>query len=428
MTRLPNCARGGTGRGRVRGARPESGDFPEGGTYGQHNNGGLERIDGDDLAPEEEATLAAVGRLQRLGEPPAAVAPGVVAARTAGPAAVRCGGVTGGGDGGIVVTCTRRDVALGRGLLDEAGGYVRHLPLFLEQRGEPLTIGGTVYPTAHEPTDCDGVSVTGATVVVTDANNKVQTLTVNSVGNFQSSASVAAPYKASVVYKGTTLSMITAQTSGDQPCHTVDGANAPGRDAAKRNIPMRIDRTMVLYGLLLPVHSPWGASPPPPRVIRRPQRRRALVGAPATTSRSGPSPTEMASWRSASCAERSCWSTSGNLLRAVCSRSRSCRTSRSARYAKSGLKVVGISEDEGDDKELFPPRERARSEVHAGVGRGLVDSPGVRAEDQRRRSSSTCTVSFATPTSATTTAKRSRSRGRSGTFSRSSASSFTPAR
>ena len=87
-----------------------------------------------------------------------------------------------------------------------------------------LTVGGTVYPTAHEPNDCTGVSVTGATVVITDAKGNVQTLPVNSVGNFQSAAAVATPYKASVVYNGVKLSMISAQTSGDcDSCHSVTG-------------------------------------------------------------------------------------------------------------------------------------------------------------------------------------------------------------
>jgi hypothetical protein len=94
-----------------------------------------------------------------------------------------------------------------------------------------LTIGGTVYATAHDPNDCNGVNVSGATVVITDANKNVLTIAVDSVGNFLSSASVATPYTASVVYNGNSLSMLTPQTSGDcNSCHTPTGANgAPGR-------------------------------------------------------------------------------------------------------------------------------------------------------------------------------------------------------
>jgi len=97
--------------------------------------------------------------------------------------------------------------------------------------GGKLTIGGTVYPTEHEPTDCDGVNVNGATVVITDANGKVVTLAVNSVGNFDTSTAIATPYTASVTYDGQMLSMALPQTSGDcNSCHSVTGPNgAPGR-------------------------------------------------------------------------------------------------------------------------------------------------------------------------------------------------------
>jgi hypothetical protein len=96
---------------------------------------------------------------------------------------------------------------------------------------QPLTIGGTVYATPNDPNDCNGVNVTGATVVITDANKNVVTLNVNSVGNFLSSTSIATPYTASVDYNGKTLSMVTPQTNGDcNSCHTPTGANgAPGR-------------------------------------------------------------------------------------------------------------------------------------------------------------------------------------------------------
>jgi hypothetical protein len=94
-----------------------------------------------------------------------------------------------------------------------------------------LTIGGTVYPTAHEPTNCNGVSVAGASVVITDANNNVLTLTVNSAGNFYTTAQVALPFHAKVVHNGAERAMIAAQSSGDcNSCHTESGANgAPGR-------------------------------------------------------------------------------------------------------------------------------------------------------------------------------------------------------
>jgi hypothetical protein len=95
-------------------------------------------------------------------------------------------------------------------------------------------IAGTVYPTVHEPDDCNGASSTGgAKVVVTDANGTIVTLTPNAAGNFYdpSRASLVLPYHAKVVRNGLERSMSDAQTIGDcNSCHTVDGANgAPGR-------------------------------------------------------------------------------------------------------------------------------------------------------------------------------------------------------
>lgn len=43
-------------------------------------------------------------------------------------------------------------------------------------------ISGTVYPTAHEPDQCNGIG--SMNVVITDANGTDHTLAVNSVGNF----------------------------------------------------------------------------------------------------------------------------------------------------------------------------------------------------------------------------------------------------
>jgi hypothetical protein len=95
----------------------------------------------------------------------------------------------------------------------------------------PFSIGGTVYDTAHEPVDCVGVSTTGVTVVITDANSATVTLPVNSAGNFYSTQPIAAPYKAAVSYNGVTKTMHTAQTSGDcNTCHDQAGTSgAPGR-------------------------------------------------------------------------------------------------------------------------------------------------------------------------------------------------------
>jgi hypothetical protein len=92
-------------------------------------------------------------------------------------------------------------------------------------------IAGTVYATEHEPLFCDGVNVAGATVVVTGANGVVTTIPINNVGNFDSNTTIAAPFRAKVVYDGGERDMMTPQTTGAcNSCHTADGANAaPGR-------------------------------------------------------------------------------------------------------------------------------------------------------------------------------------------------------
>jgi hypothetical protein len=91
---------------------------------------------------------------------------------------------------------------------------------------------GTVYPTAHEVIDCNGVNgSTGVTVVITDNKGTSFTLTPNSVGNFTYNGALALPYRAKVVMGGKTRSMMTPQVDGNcNVCHTQSGANcAPGR-------------------------------------------------------------------------------------------------------------------------------------------------------------------------------------------------------
>jgi hypothetical protein len=103
-------------------------------------------------------------------------------------------------------------------------------------RAPRFVIAGTVYPTAHEPNECNGVdgAKTGAQVVITDANGKELTLPVNSAGNFFTESAVATPYTAEVVANGKTRAMGAAQKVGDcNSCHTQDGASgAPGRIVA----------------------------------------------------------------------------------------------------------------------------------------------------------------------------------------------------
>ena len=96
-----------------------------------------------------------------------------------------------------------------------------------------FTIAGTLYPTAHEPDQCDGVngSTAGAKVVITDANQNVVTLTPNSAGNFYYTGSVAIPFHAKVTDMNGERDMVAGQSSGDcNACHTQNGTmSAPGR-------------------------------------------------------------------------------------------------------------------------------------------------------------------------------------------------------
>ena len=97
--------------------------------------------------------------------------------------------------------------------------------------GPPFDIAGTVYAGFHQVLDCNGES--GATVVITDANGQVFTLTSNSAGNFYLPVGrgLQTPYTAKVVVDGVERVMFSPQTNGDcNSCHTQDGANgAPGR-------------------------------------------------------------------------------------------------------------------------------------------------------------------------------------------------------
>ncbi len=97
--------------------------------------------------------------------------------------------------------------------------------------GPRYTVAGTVYPTGHEPSECDGTNVSGAVVVVTDANGAVTNAPVNQYGNFYVRTALTMPFHVKVTYEGRERAMSDAPTSGDcNTCHTQDGLmNAPGR-------------------------------------------------------------------------------------------------------------------------------------------------------------------------------------------------------
>lgn len=104
-----------------------------------------------------------------------------------------------------------------------------------EDDAPSFLIGGTVYPTAHEPNDCNSMApATDAEVVITDAMNQIFVLEVNAVGNFFHEAedgAIVLPFTAKVVLGDEERMMFTPQMTGDcNSCHTQDGANgAPGR-------------------------------------------------------------------------------------------------------------------------------------------------------------------------------------------------------
>jgi hypothetical protein len=96
-----------------------------------------------------------------------------------------------------------------------------------------FTIAGTVYPTLHEPNNCDGTAANGIKVVVTGADGKVTTLTPDGTsGNFYSSTAIKTPFSAKVTNSaGGSRAMTAMQTKGNcNSCHSQAGANgAPGR-------------------------------------------------------------------------------------------------------------------------------------------------------------------------------------------------------
>jgi mono/diheme cytochrome c family protein len=100
-----------------------------------------------------------------------------------------------------------------------------------KHEGPRFSIAGTVYPTAHEPDDCNGVKG-GVQVVVTDADGADHAVTVRGSGNFYLESSIKKPYTAKVVAPGRPDRVMKAkQNDGDcNKCHTERGASsAPGR-------------------------------------------------------------------------------------------------------------------------------------------------------------------------------------------------------
>lgn len=101
---------------------------------------------------------------------------------------------------------------------------------------DPLgTMAGTVYRTAHEPDDCNGLASTSAapiTISVVGFDGVTTTVAANAVGNFFAITPIALPIEsATVTYQGRTRVMASPQSSADcNSCHTEGGIlGAPGR-------------------------------------------------------------------------------------------------------------------------------------------------------------------------------------------------------
>ena len=98
-----------------------------------------------------------------------------------------------------------------------------------QNSGPVFAIAGTVYPTSHEPDDCDGAAL--VQVVVTDANGATATATTNDAGNFHIATLLTPPFQVKLVNGSKERAMAVHTPSGDcNSCHTESGASgAPGR-------------------------------------------------------------------------------------------------------------------------------------------------------------------------------------------------------
>lgn len=97
-------------------------------------------------------------------------------------------------------------------------------------------LSGTVYPTGHEPDDCNGyydprLGASAVGIEITDATGGVLQMGANSAGNFYYLGAIAFPIHAKLVLGGKERVMLSAASTGDcNSCHTQTGNSAaPGR-------------------------------------------------------------------------------------------------------------------------------------------------------------------------------------------------------
>jgi hypothetical protein len=202
--------------------------------------------------PSQTNAQRSVARMQSTTTPMPPTPPAASAAEVstvqswivAGYPAGSCGGTTmtgaggaGGAGGGpdpfsVAPTCTSMTTGTSNGspLMDPGRACISCHASSVGEAPPLFQIAGTVYPTAHEPDNCNGAP-SGITVKITGMNGQAISISPNQAGNFSYSGALALPYTAQVTYMGRTRAMAAAQTSGDcNSCHTQNGSNgAPGR-------------------------------------------------------------------------------------------------------------------------------------------------------------------------------------------------------
>jgi hypothetical protein len=94
-----------------------------------------------------------------------------------------------------------------------------------------LSLAGTVYPSVHEPDDCNGALGNGVSVLIKAVNGQRLALTPNAVGNFFAQTGISGPYTVEIHYQGRVGIKTQPQTNGDcNACHSEGGTNgAAGR-------------------------------------------------------------------------------------------------------------------------------------------------------------------------------------------------------
>jgi mono/diheme cytochrome c family protein len=98
--------------------------------------------------------------------------------------------------------------------------------------GPSFRVAGTVFPTLHEPIDCNGSGTNPPlTVGILDADGNTTAMSVNEAGNFYTTETLTFPLRVAVYDGNSTRVMRGTVPSGDcNSCHTAKGNNgAPGR-------------------------------------------------------------------------------------------------------------------------------------------------------------------------------------------------------